>query len=615
MLIINRVKLVIIHMQVGKLTFLISLLIFVSATFANAKSTLPTCPGSPSSDYDLSRTWSDCFGEVTIGKGFFRGEYKNGKRHGYCFYQELGRYKMDAHSEDLYCGRKLFKKSSYNKNLCESYRTVKFEGECKYGKYEGYGERTLRDGTVLKGMFSGGFFKYEMAKPTTKSSKLSPQVKRQQTILEKRFKQMNKPEREIIQIQLKNLGFYSGKIDGLYGKATEKAIRKYNITFQNKLDLTKRINVNKIYDDILGSTKTLAVENPTKPLNLADEKPIQDNLIPDSGGGSLKESVTIDQLRLVFDDNDFSEALELSKLLAVEGDAEAQLILGKLYSQGLGTLQLNKNAHMWFNISAHNGNSEALNERNSISQIMTASAVEEAQALAQKCLESGYKDCGFLKSTAPRNLKVVSQQDLSPPEGEIREEFVSSSQTKRKQIQYALRSFGFYNNSIDGLWGMGTKNALNEYIDTRQVYSKSVKEIFETMLNEVDVPMSFPNSSRSENAKVIQKSPRTSNSAGLTAISERPSVSGEQAKAICEPMARLAASEAASRSKSTIKCSSRTDYFGKVQTRCRETDDNGFPGLLPLILETDPASQAKRESERVYNAKINSCLAQYGWKK
>ena len=57
------------------------------------------------------------------------------------------------------------------------------------------------------------------------------------------FNNLSKEERKNVQINLNTQGFYSSKIDGYYGKNTEKGLEKYNASFLDGLDLKKSVNV------------------------------------------------------------------------------------------------------------------------------------------------------------------------------------------------------------------------------------------------------------------------------------------------------------------------------------------------------------------------------------
>ena len=57
-------------------------------------------------------------------------------------------------------------------------------------------------------------------------------------------------------------------------------------------------------------------------------------------------------------------------------------------------LQDNVLAHMWYNLSAANGSDLGGENRDIIAERMTSEAIEKAQAMARKCMDSDYHDCG-----------------------------------------------------------------------------------------------------------------------------------------------------------------------------------------------------------------------------
>ena len=66
-----------------------------------------------------------------------------------------------------------------------------------------------------------------------------------------------------------------------------------------------------------------------------------------------------------------------------------------MYKKGQGVLQDKITAHMWYNISAANGQDLGGELRDSIAEGMTQQAVEQAQAMARECMSSGYQNCGY----------------------------------------------------------------------------------------------------------------------------------------------------------------------------------------------------------------------------
>ena len=92
---------------------------------------------------------------------------------------------------------------------------------------------------------------------------------------------------------------------------------------------------------------------------------------------------------------DSKEAVKWYKLSAEQGHAKAQSNLGFMYDIGQGVIQDYAMAHMWFNIGAANGNEISGTNRDAIAKEMTSEDISKAQAMARKCMESNYKECGY----------------------------------------------------------------------------------------------------------------------------------------------------------------------------------------------------------------------------
>jgi len=86
---------------------------------------------------------------------------------------------------------------------------------------------------------------------------------------------------------------------------------------------------------------------------------------------------------------------EALRLAAEQGVADAQTNLGYMYDNGLGFLQDNTMAHMWYNIGAANGSELSGTNRDEIAKEMTSEGIEKAQAMARECMSSDYKQCGY----------------------------------------------------------------------------------------------------------------------------------------------------------------------------------------------------------------------------
>ena len=92
---------------------------------------------------------------------------------------------------------------------------------------------------------------------------------------------------------------------------------------------------------------------------------------------------------------DHKEAFKWYKLAAEQGVAGAQFNIGLMYYKGQGVIQNYTMAHMWLNIGAANGIENGGTNRDNIAEEMTSAAIEKAQAMARKCMESNYKECGY----------------------------------------------------------------------------------------------------------------------------------------------------------------------------------------------------------------------------
>lgn len=101
--------------------------------------------------------------------------------------------------------------------------------------------------------------------------------------------------------------------------------------------------------------------------------------------------------RMYYEGNDVLQNYELAfklwNMAALQGLTVAQTNLGVMYSLGIGTNEDLVKAHMWFNISVANGNSDAVKTRIIVEKKMTTSEISAAQNLALRCLESNYSKC------------------------------------------------------------------------------------------------------------------------------------------------------------------------------------------------------------------------------
>ncbi|MDC2993144.1 sel1 repeat family protein [bacterium] len=88
-----------------------------------------------------------------------------------------------------------------------------------------------------------------------------------------------------------------------------------------------------------------------------------------------------------------SEAREGCQKMASSGKAAAQYHLGMMLARGSGVLQDIGGAHMWLNIAAANGFSDAIGERDALAKELSGEQLEKANKRAKRCMDADYKDC------------------------------------------------------------------------------------------------------------------------------------------------------------------------------------------------------------------------------
>jgi TPR repeat protein len=81
---------------------------------------------------------------------------------------------------------------------------------------------------------------------------------------------------------------------------------------------------------------------------------------------------------------DDAAAVSWYRKAADQGDADAQVLLGQMYSMGRGVPQDYVIAHMWLNLAAASGDKVAVEGRDMEAAKMTTAQIAEAQKLARK---------------------------------------------------------------------------------------------------------------------------------------------------------------------------------------------------------------------------------------
>jgi len=93
----------------------------------------------------------------------------------------------------------------------------------------------------------------------------------------------------------------------------------------------------------------------------------------------------------------YTEAVRWYRLSAEQGYASAQTNLGNMYSTGHGVRKDLVRADMWYSVAAAlfanvSGNS-ASTQRDAIEADMTTAQIVRAQAMAEKCQRSSFRNC------------------------------------------------------------------------------------------------------------------------------------------------------------------------------------------------------------------------------
>ena len=90
---------------------------------------------------------------------------------------------------------------------------------------------------------------------------------------------------------------------------------------------------------------------------------------------------------------DYKTAVKWWTPAAEQGHVGAQTSLGLMYQYGTGVPQDNVYAYMWWQIAAASGYKDASKNRDNIAKEMTPAQIEKAKKLARECIAKEYKGC------------------------------------------------------------------------------------------------------------------------------------------------------------------------------------------------------------------------------
>ena len=92
---------------------------------------------------------------------------------------------------------------------------------------------------------------------------------------------------------------------------------------------------------------------------------------------------------------DYTPAIRVFRVLAEQGNAKAQSVLGVMFRKGEGVPKNPVRAHMWFSFAAKRGEASARAELREVSRTMTAQEISRAEAMARTCEASNYRECEY----------------------------------------------------------------------------------------------------------------------------------------------------------------------------------------------------------------------------
>ncbi len=91
---------------------------------------------------------------------------------------------------------------------------------------------------------------------------------------------------------------------------------------------------------------------------------------------------------------DYSQSVYWYKKSAEQGDIYAQNNLGYMYEKGYGVPKDKVNSYMWYHLASYNGYRQAGKSRDALANFMYSEQIDDAQAMALRCFNSGYQNCG-----------------------------------------------------------------------------------------------------------------------------------------------------------------------------------------------------------------------------
>jgi TPR repeat protein len=92
---------------------------------------------------------------------------------------------------------------------------------------------------------------------------------------------------------------------------------------------------------------------------------------------------------------DYVPAIQVFRVMAAQGNAKAQSVLGVMYRRGQGVARNSVRAFAWFSLAAAHGDREAQAKLREVSKTLTPEEVSQAKEMAEACGASDYRNCEY----------------------------------------------------------------------------------------------------------------------------------------------------------------------------------------------------------------------------
>jgi TPR repeat protein len=139
---------------------------------------------------------------------------------------------------------------------------------------------------------------------------------------------------------------------------------------------------------------------------------------------------------------DYKEAVKWYRLAAEQGDASAQFVLGMCHAKGQGVPQDNVSAHMWWNLAASNGKKTALHNIKIVENKMTASQIEKAHQLVDQFKQKRAEEQAEEKKSLQR-IKPGTQKEFLDIVSSYADKYTNVKNEMKRSLQRKKRGKAF----------------------------------------------------------------------------------------------------------------------------------------------------------------------------